>query len=414
MRGILMKIRHLFIAALFCMTTLIACTPTPHPQVNQNLLEETWMRSVNLNPTLWTRGADRWYFTGEPNATEAYAKIAPTDKAISITAVKVPQFTNVAIHGCFQVQIAGTQERNAVYVLGPNEATRQINVQIQDDTIIVTQAEDDKGQMANLKNVIVRIGVRNLRNLKVSGVVNVEGRMLYSNGLVINANNHGNILLNGNINLAKVTNSGPGWVSIIGAYTPCLYIINSGSGAVNVSGRVGVQTISNLTSGRVSIIGADTRSLVINGCQNSRTFVAGYANLKRLTASGNACVHLYWVNSNDANITLRNNARVGLAGCVANLNLTLAENAHFGGQYLHAENIYVQTRNNSHANIAGSKRIFASVSDTSSIYYFGSPGIMSRNTSGHGSIIPVWNATKLPMPSYAPQFISAVNKPGYK
>lgn len=407
-----MKLRNLLIATIFCLITLISCAPAPHPQVNQNLLEETWMRTVNLNPMMWTRGADRWFFTGLPNTTESENKLATPDKAISMTSVKVSQFTNISLHGCFQVQIAGQQEHNAVYILGPNDATRQILVQASGDTITITQPEDDKGHMANLKNVIVRIGVRDLHQLKVSGVVNVEGRMLTSRNMVIEANNAGTILLSGNVNLFKVNNTGPGAVSVIGAYTPCLYVYNRGSGCVNVSGRVGIQAISNLSNGGVSIIGADSRSLMINACGNSRTAVAGYANLKRLSAVGNSCVHLYWVNSKGANVTLHNNARVGLAGCMTTLNLFVTDNAHFGGQYLHSKNIYVQTHQNAHANISADRKIFASASDDSSIYYFGSPNNVSSYTMARGSVIPVWNATALPVPAYAPQFITTLNRPG--
>ncbi len=407
-----MKMRHLLIAAFFCMITLISCARTPHPAVNQNLLEETWMRTVNLNPMIWTHDADRWFFTGQPNATESDSRLAPPDKAMSMTTMKVSEFTHVTIRGCFQVQIAGQQERNAIYILGPNESTRQILVQESGDTVTITQPEDDKGQMANLKNVIVRIGVRDLRSLTVSGAVNVEGRMLCSHSLVIDANNAGSILLSGHINLLKVNNEGSGSVSVIGAYTPSLYVVNRGDGAVNVSGRVGIQTINNLTNGKVNIIGADSRSLMINACGNSRTAVAGYANLKRLSAVGNACVHLYWVSSHDATVTLHNNARVGLAGCIVTLNLYLTDNAHFGGQYLHGKNMYVETYKNAHANIAADRKIFASANDDSSIYYFGSPNIVSRYTTGRGTVIPVWNATALPIPAYAPQFMTSVNRPG--
>jgi len=408
-----MTLRQLLFTAFFCLMTLCSCTTTQNPHANQNLLQETWMRSINLNPMLWTNGADRWFFTGEPNTTERDARLAPHDKAISITAVNVPQFTNINLHGCFQVQIAGGQPTNSVFILGPNEATRQISVEVHGDTVLVSQFDDPKKGMANLKNVIVRIGVRNLHHLKVSGSVNVEGRMLSSNGMIIDAYNQGNVLLDGHINLLKVNNTGSGCVSILNAYTPCLNIINRGSGTVNVSGRVGIRTISNLTNGAVHVIGADSRSLLINACGDSRTSVAGYADLKRLSATGNACVHLYWVNSRATSVFLNKNARVGLAGCVGNLDLTVTDNARFGGQYLHASHVYVQTGRNGHANVAGSRRIFASATDTSSIYYFGSPNNVSRNTSDKGIIIPVWSATPsvLPAPAYAPLFMTSINRP---
>ncbi len=400
-----MKIGNLLVAVFFCMITLLTGCATPHhPQVNQNLLQENWMRTINLNPMIWTQSGDRWFFTGEPNNV-------PTDNALSLTTVKVSQFTNININGCFQVQITGSQAQNSVSILGPNDGVRQVMVQTSRDTVVITQAQDDKGHMTYLKNVIVRIGVRNLKHLKITGAANVEGRMLVSDGLVINANNSGNILLSGNVNVVTVNNGGPGPLSILGAYTPCLSVTNSGSGSVNISGRVGIQAISNLRAGRVNIIGADSRSLAINACGNSITTVAGYVNLKRLNAIGNSCVHIYWVNSNGAHVALSGNARVGLAGTVTNLDLSATGNARFGGQYLHTNNIYVQTLNNSHANISARQKIFASASDDSSIYYFGSTNIVSRYSSDHAIVIPVWSGTTLPVPAYAPQFITSVNRP---
>jgi len=319
----------------------------------------------------------------------------------------------VTIDGCFQVQIVGGQDRSSVFILGPNEETRQTLVQVFGNTIVVTQSKDDKGRMVNLKNVIVRIGVRDLRSLKVNGGANVEGRTLISDGMVINANNDGNILLNGHMNLLKINNSGSGTVSVIGAYAPCLRIVNRSSGTVNLSGRVGVQSIDNLGNGKVNIIGADSRSLAIHACGNSVTKIAGYANLKHLDATDHSCVNFYWVKSNGADILLSGHARVGLAGCITHLDLCVMDNARFGGQYLHSNDIYVQTSGDAHANIAADKKIFASAVDNSSIYFYGSPGNVSRYTTDHGSVIPVWsNTTALPVPAYAPQFINSVNRPG--
>lgn len=406
-----MKLCHLFFIIFICAITLIGCANTMPPGVNQNLLEEDWMHTINLNPMLWTHDADRWFFTGEPNQTESDARRASNDKAVSMMAVKVPQFTNVTINGCFQVQIVGHQAENSVFILGPNEEVRQIVVHVSGDTLVVGQPRDEKNHSVNLKNVIVRIGVSNLRHLQVIGGARVEGRALTSNGMVIDSNNSGTVLLAGDINLLKIDNAGSGAVSVIGAYTPCLSVIDTGSGSVNVSGRIGIQSIDNLGSGQVNIIGADSRSLVIRSCGSSQTAVAGYANLKRLDATDHSCVHFYWVNSQCAQVALSGNARVGLAGIVKKLDLSLSGQARFGGQYLHANTIYVQARNNAHANISGSKKIFASAVDNSNIYFFGPPSLVSRYTAGHGSIIPVWSdSTELPVPSYAPQFITSVNK----
>ncbi|HSW70306.1 MAG TPA: DUF2807 domain-containing protein [Gammaproteobacteria bacterium] len=399
------------LAAFFCILTLFSCAHTNAPSVQQNLLTETWMQNINLNPVKWTRGASRWFFTGEPATTENYVNLAPNDKAMTFSAVKVPQFTHVLLNGCFQVQILGGQNRNSVVVLGPNDATRQVMVRVEGNTIIVTQAHDDKGQMANLKNVIVRIGVCNLRGLKIAGNVNMEGRNLTSDGLVISSTNSGNVLLSGNVNLLKINHMGTGTISVLGVYAPCLDINMRGSGRVDVSGRVGIRSINNM-SGKVHIIGADSKFLTVNAYGPSLTTVAGYVNLKQLNVCDNSCVYIFWAKSNGARIVLRGNARVGLAGVVSAMDLTLAENARFGGQYLHGGKIYVLTRNNAHANISSNQKIFASASDNSSIYFFGISSNVSSYTSGLGSVVPVWReSVALPVPRYAPQFITVAKRP---
>jgi hypothetical protein len=271
------------------------------------------------------------------------------------------------------------------------------------NTLYIAQVKQAKP--ANLRNVIVRIGVGNLHKLKVAGGANVEGRNLSSNGLVIDANNNGgNVLLSGDMNLMRVTNSGSGCVSVLGAYTPCLDINAYGSGAVNVSGRVGVRNINHTGNSSVNIIGADSNALTVNAVNGSTT-IAGYVNLKKLTANNNSCVLIYWVNSNGAYIIQRNNSGVGLAGSATMLDLNMANNSRFMGQYLHGGSVYVQTHDTAHANISADKRIFASAVDNSSIYFFGSPSIVSRYTAGKGAVIPVWSETNaLPIPAAAPTF----------
>ncbi len=406
-----MKIGNLLIAAFFCVMALVGCTHT-NPDINQNLLQETWMRTVNLNPTIWTRGASRWFFTGEPTGVENYVNYAPNYKAMTMTAVKVPQFTRIHINGCFQVQLVGGQSQNSVVILGPNDAARQVTVRVEGNAILVSQVQNDKKQMANLKSVIVRIGVCNLRHLKVSGNVDIEGRQLMGDRMVIDSTNSGNILLGGRINLAKVNNMGSGTISVLGAYTPCLNVYVQNNGRVNISGRVGIQAINNCSNGNVSIIGADSMSLTVDAYGNSKTSIAGYVNLKHLVARDNACVHIYWVKSNGLHATLRGNARVGLAGTVTHMDLYAADNARFGGKYLHGGEIYVQTLNNAHANISGRRKIFASAVNSSSIYYFGAPSIVSSDRGGQANIIPVWgNSHDLPVPRSMPQFIRTVNTP---
>lgn len=392
---------------LVCIVSfLTACsTTTRTSSVHYDLLSETWIPRVNLNPTIWTHGADNWYFTGEPTPLEREANSAPADSAMTIQAVKVAQFTNISVNGCFKVQIAGEQDHNSVFILGPNDAVRQLTVQVYGDTVFIGQVSSPDGPPASLKNVIVRIGINKLRSLKVSGGAEVEGRNIISNRLAIDSDNYfdGNVLLSGRMNLVSVRNTGSADVSVIGAFTPCLDVIASGSGAVNVSGHVGIHSIKHYGSGIVNIIGADSNDLTIYACSGLTT-ISGYVNLRKITAEGNACVYIYWVNSNCTDVIVEDAATVGLAGTTSKLDADLSENALFEGQYFRARNVYVSTTDRAHANIATMKELFASSTDQSSVYYYGPTNNVSQNTAGHGAVIHVWGGSEtLPVPN-APTF----------
>ncbi len=395
-----MKKHNLFAIILISATALFtACSHTSryNSQVDCNTLNESWISRINLNPMIWTRNADRWFFTGQPTQTEQAANKAPNESAMTIMAVKVPQFTSVSVDGYFQVQISGDQEHNSVFVLGPNDAVRQTSVQVSGNTVYVSQIVDQPTRISDLRNVIVRINVHHLQNLKVAGNAMVEGRNIRSKGLVIESSNACETLLNGAMRLLKVTNTGPGSVAVLGVFTPTLDINDWGNGDVKVAGRIGIRSIQHDGRGMVSVIGADSNALTIDATGGITT-IAGYANLKKLTAVNYAGVFMYWVNSNGACITERDSARVGLAGSATSLDIDLADNARLEGQYLRGDHVYIRTSGNSHGNITVLSKLFASARDNSSIYYFGSPAT-SITTSGNGNVVPVFGGdTILPVP----------------
>ena len=364
-------------------------------QLHNNLLQETWMRCINLNPNSWVKGTDPWFLTGTPNNLEQYNNNAPPSKAMTTLKVQVPDFTNVTISGDFQVQLIGRAQHNSVYVTGSNDATRQIVVEMTNNTLYIHKVKDSK---ACLKNVIVRIYINNLASLKNFGSSTIYGRDVTSDHLTINSCNCGNIFLVGNMNLATVNQTGTGTIVVIGAETPCLSIKAIGKGNVKINGRVGIQNIIHQGNGEVAILGASSDSLVIHACGNGLTTVVGYVNLKKISASDSSRVYVYWINSPTLYINASGKAQIGVAGAVTNMNVDITDASRFEGQYLHGNTVYVRTRNWSHANVFSDNKIFSAALDSSSIYIFGSPTMVSRYTSQKGAIIPIWVDTPPPAP----------------
>jgi hypothetical protein len=394
-----MKRLILFIFTLIFTFFLASCARQDsfRNQVNPNLQKENWMSRINVDANKWVVGkADRWFYTGEPYQLSQYAVNAPTSKSMTDMMVRVPNFTGLNIDGNFHVQIIGRQDANFVEIVGPNAAVRQVAVENWHGTVFIRKTKDCN---ANFSDVVIRIGVNTLRKLTVCGNAVVEGKEITSDGLIINSTCSGMVLLSGNINVLQINQNGTGTVTILGACAPSLRIKVNGNGIVNVSGRVGVQSISSFGSGCVNIIGADSDGLVINtGGGRSTIKIAGYVNLKKVNASSYSRVYLYWVNSNGLYVNARDCAIVSLAGCTTNMNVDLSNSSRFNGQYLRAGSVYVRTRDAAHANVTADQKMFASATDNSSIYFYGSPSIVSRFVSENGVIIPVWSSS-IPSPA---------------
>lgn len=393
-----MKRFALFIITLLISMVLTACSyhQSLQAQVSQNCIKETWMRTVNTNPNRWLKGADPWYFTGEPYQLNEYAKNAPISATITDTEIRPSNFDSINVSGNFKVQIIGHQASNSVEIVGPNGGVRQVIVSTRNHTLYLQQNPEYKG---GLSNVIVRIGIRSLHHITASGYACITGRNITSRHLVIDSCSTGIILLDGNINLTEVNQDGPGSIIVLGAYTRDLTINVHGNGIVNVAGRVGIHCINNFGGGCVNIIGAMSDDLTIEAGGQSSTVIAGFANVRRVIASGDSRVYLYWVCSRDIRVVARDRARVGLAGYANNLTVDVCNTARFEGKCLRAQSAYVRTYDDARANISAEKKIFANARWNSSVYYFGSPSKISRFYSENATIIPMYT-TEIPTPAY--------------
>ncbi|EKD71940.1 MAG: hypothetical protein ACD_46C00054G0004, partial [uncultured bacterium] len=211
--------KHYFsIALMFFLTMfLISCAYNQYPYLNSDFTKETWQREIDRNPSHWARGADRWFLTGDPNATEIANKNAPDSAAISTMMVRVTDFTKITANGNFQVQIFGARDHNSVFVFGPNEDVRETIVTVNNGQLYLGQSDRAKSSM---KRVIIRIGVKNLTQLVQMGCGTIEGIQLYSHHLTVSSSGSGNVYLAGDVNLTRAAVRGDGSVSVFGTRSP--------------------------------------------------------------------------------------------------------------------------------------------------------------------------------------------------
>jgi hypothetical protein len=401
-----------------CLTLVLTGCATNHSyyqaQVRTDLVQEDWVRLMNLNPNDWTRSADRWFFTGEPHNFDQFASKAPADSAITAMMVRAPDFTNLEIAGPYRVQIYGHQQHNSVVVLGSNNDARYTAVEVQGQTLKIHPATDCRGSCVNLNTVVIRIGIKELNNLVVNGTGLIEGKEINSRHLNIYETGSSQVILSGKMNLQNVIQTGTGTISIIGAYTPLMGVKVTNSGNVNISGRVGIRRILKTGTGTLHIVGADTDGLAIDSRGSGLTTVYGFINLTNVNVIDSSRVYLSNVISDGIDINVQGNSRLGLAGNAKNLGVGVDGNARFLGKYLCGENIYIRTRHSSHANVRPTQRLVANALDNSSIYVFGSPYMASRYTTGNGIVIPIADNGCFTAQPRSPYLPSAVKAPLYK
>lgn len=376
--------------ALLCFF-LMGCATNRTQMLNTTLADETWMREVNTQSQSWLRGADRWFMSGDANAVELANRHAPPAAAMTTMNVRVADFNAIKVIGDYEVQIFGTHGPNSVYVYGPNNAARQVAVEVRGHTLCITQA---KNAPRNMRRVIIRIGVNNLTYLMHNGCGRVEGIWLNSTGLTVVAYNTGNIYLRGQFNLQRVMQYGSGAVNIFPGMSPCVDIQSLAGGCVNINGPVGLRKITHRNRGDINVIGAyKGPAMRIFADGKGKIGINGTdINLYEVIARGQTRVYIYSINTPAIYAYAYDQARIGLAGHTNNLYVDTSNYSVFNGRYLCVYAGYVRAYDKSHINVAASEKIFASATQNASVYFFGSPTIMSQFVSGSAIVIPIWGA----------------------
>lgn len=380
--------RYLLIGLILLFVfALVSCASSRNPYPRSDLTNENWTSLVDTSPNRWAVGADRWFMTGDPNTTEVMDHHAPYRAAISTMAVRVPDFTGIRTNGDFQVQIYGAYDHNSVYLYGPNEGVRQVVVEVRNNVLCISQVKDASRLTGR---VIVRIGVVNLQRLTHQGSGMVEGRQLRSTGLHLVSAGRGNMYLAGNINLYDVLDSSSGSISIFGAVSSGLTIRTTGSGSVNISGNVGLKSILHKGSGDINLIGVSGSGVNINAMGKGKIGLMGSMDIREIRACDSTCVFAYCLNSDSLYVYTFKDARVGVAGHANHLYVDASGSSRFGGRYLEASDAYVRGRDGAHANVMATTRMFASATNNASVYFYGSPDIMSQFVNGNGAVMPIW------------------------
>lgn len=368
------------ILILFSWIFLFSCSSQSQIKFNRDLSFESWMPQIETDPARWSRGASLWFLTGDANAVERN----PSARDLSTMKINAPHFTRIKTSGDFKVEIFGTSSQNSVYVYGPTEAVSDTMITVKGDTLYLNQRPKISRRM---HQVIIRIGVNQLDELVQRGRGRVEGVRLTNGCLTVVSAGPGHIYLAGHINLSRILNFSSGCVSVFGVNSPIVDIKNYGMGSTNVSGNVGIRSIVHYGAGNINIVGANSNSLSIAADGGGKIGISGTVSLCSLKVTGQVRVYVCGVMSQVLNITAEENACIGLSGSVNRLTINAYNRAFVGARNLCADESFVTTRDQAHVNVAGTRKIFATSANNSSIYFFGSRDILTKFASDNGFVM---------------------------
>lgn len=375
---------------------LVSCTTYRNPFPNEDLTRETWPWQVDRTPNNWVRGADCWFLTGDPQVNQGGVyKDEYAAPATSTMMVSVPGFDSIKTDGNFTVQIFGTYGEQSVFVNGSNAGVRSVAITVQNGTLMLHQTKDAS---RDVQKVIVRIGMPYLRQLTNTGCGLIEGRQLRSNGLIVNSNGGARIYLAGCMNVRSIQQCGTGTTSVFGANTPYLDIYTDNCGSVNVSGHIGLHRVKHYGSGNINIIGAEGGDATIYAEGKGKVGILGHPNIRQIQAKGNTCVFALCLQSSAMYIYAFDSARIGVAGNVNSMFIDAASYSYVGARYLMANEAYARGHGSAHINITAFNKIFASATGNSSVYFFGSPNILTQFISGGGTVMPIYLQNPGPSP----------------
>ena len=339
-----------------------------------------------MSENQWKQGADHWFFTGDPNATELQNRNAPEEAAMSTMTVRVYDFNQIEVNGDFQTQIFGTDEHNSVFVDGPNAAVRDIAVELRGGTLCIYQTNSTP--IKTMKKVIVRIGIRQLKKLVQRGNGSIEAIQIKSNHLIIDSSGGGNIYLMGQVNLKTISQAGSGSINVFGVYASHLTIVTANQGGpVNVSGNINIRSIIHRGARDINIIGANSNGLNIYAEGSGKISVLGRANLCKVTLKDAVCVFVASVHSRRVDAQLSDHVTLGLSGFVKDFYATTSGTSFLGARFLCAEQVFATAYDQSHINVTASKKAFAQANQGSSIYFFGPASLLSSFTSGKAVVL---------------------------
>jgi hypothetical protein len=139
-------------------------------------------------------------------------------------------------------------------------------------------------------------------------------------------------------------------------------------------------------SSLVGLAGIKTPYLIASINDSNTITVQGTMPLRALDVQDSQGVTWYWLNSPLLTLKIKNSG-VLLAGNVMYANVMVQGGSHLDAKYLSTQRLFVQTKDQAVADVRAVEALNALAEDSSNIYYYTQPAVLSRYSRDKGSIL---------------------------
>lgn len=278
-------------------------------------------------------------------AAQAVNTVAHTNTGAFVEKFKAQPFSAIDINGPINVQIQAGQTQPALELIGDRTSLAYLYAAVKNGVLYLGL---QPGAQAQTSNILAKVSVPRLNQIRYAGSGNVVGDHL-SGPLTLASGGTGTVILLGsNLDLQDLWVTNAGNIHILGIKSDQLNINDAGSGKINLGGN-----------------------MVLNN----------------LNYQGTGPLSIEWVNSSKINVTGSGRGKIFLAGIADQLDATLSNHVVMDAKYLHAEKGFINTREGARADVWTRYNLSALATQGSHIYYYHDSQMVGGYMIAPGTVI---------------------------
>ena len=154
-----------------------------------------------------------------------------------------------------------------------------------------------------------------------------------------------------------------------------------------LDGQIDLNKLTVIGDGYTQISGVSSQNLAVKLIGKPKVQLTGMAAMTSLDIQGKGMFSFYWVKGNALIVRARQGARIQLAGITELLDVELWDSSRFNGRYLRATRTFVKTHDHALAELMTTSRQHTLALDASDIYFYNLSRYLTDYMAQNGAVL---------------------------